>query len=123
MRTSSILVFAAAVLLGGCTQPSGHASSANSAPSSILVGSIPAAGSTVEAPVNELVLNFDPPVRLMEVIVTGPDGAMPTMITAVGEVPRYSVPLSGLGPGSYRVDWRANAGGNAHQGTFGFRVQ
>ncbi len=126
MRASSTLGLAGAALiglLGGCGQPPAPASPANAAQSSILVGSTPAAGSTVDAPVNELVLNFDPPARLMEVTVTGPEGVMPTMITPVGEVPRYSIPLSGLGPGSYRVDWRASAAGSAHQGSFGFRVQ
>lgn len=118
---------AASILLGllaGCAQGEGPAqSSATTSESSILVSSIPAAGSTVSAPVNELVLNFDPPARLGEVTVTGPDGVMPTMITAVGEVPRYSVPLSGLGPGDYTVSWSATVNAQAHEGSFGFRVR
>lgn len=118
---------AAAVLLGlfgGCAQNSYPASPApGSEESSILVGSTPAAGSTVLAPVNELVLNFDPPARLGEVTVTGPDGMMPMMITSVGEVPRYSVPVHGLGPGNYTVRWTATAGGQSHEGSFGFTVQ
>jgi len=127
MRAYPALGLAAAAaligILGGCAQPPSPAAPASSSQDSILVGSSPAAGSTVEGPINELVLNFDPPARLMEVTVTGPDGTMPTMITPVGEVARYSVPLPGLGPGSYRVDWRASAAGSAHQGSFGFRVQ
>jgi methionine-rich copper-binding protein CopC len=120
------MVAAAALLglLGGCAQNSDGASSpSTSAERSVLVSSTPAAGSTVAAPVNELVLNFDPPARLWEVTVIGPDGMMPTMITSVGEVSRYSVPLAGLGPGNYTVGWRATIGGQAHEGSFGFTVQ
>lgn len=118
---------AASILLGllaGCAQGDGPAQSpATTSESSILVSSSPADGSTVAAPVNELVINFDPPARLEEVTVAGPDGVMPTMITSVGEVPRYSVPLSGLGPGDYTVSWSATVNGQAHEGSFGFRVQ
>lgn len=88
-----------------------------------LSSTTPAAGSTVAAPVNELNFIFDPPARLEEVTVAGPDGVMPTMITSVGEVPRYSIPLSGLGPGDYTVSWSATVNGQAHEGSFGFRVQ
>lgn len=118
---------AASILLGllaACAQGDSPAQSpATTSESSILVSSSPAAGSTVSAPVNELVLNFDPPARLGEVTVTGPEGVMPTMITAVGEVPRYSVPLSGLGPGDYMVRWSATAGGQSHEGSFRFSVK
>ena len=128
IRLAKCHAFAAAAavlgLLGGCAQNSDSASSpSSSAENSILVSSSPSAGSTVAAPVDELVLNFDPPARLGEVTVTGPDGMMPTMITAIGEVPRYSVPVHGLGPGNYTVRWSASAGGQAHEGSFGFTVK
>lgn len=87
------------------------------------MSSTPAADSIVAAPVNELVLNFDPPARLGEVTVTGPDGMMPTMVTSVGEVPRYVIPVHGLGPGNYTVRWAATVGGQAHEGSFGFIVR
>lgn len=90
---------------------------------SILEMSIPAAGSTVQPPVNELMLHFNPPARLEEVTVSGPQGTMPMMITPVGEVQHYSLPLSGLGPGPYTVAWRATAGGRTNQGSFGFTVR
>lgn len=90
---------------------------------SILAWSRPAAGSTVNAPVDELVFHFIPPARLGEVTVTGPEGAMPMMVTAVGEVERYSLPLSGLGQGRYSVDWRASARGVDYRGSFGFEVR
>lgn len=126
MIASPIRAAAAAVallgLLGACARTSASASAVEAPNDSILVGSTPAAGSTVSAPVNELVLNFDPPARLLEITVTGPEGAMPTMITPAGEQLTYSVPLPGLGPGSYRVDWRASAAGHTHQGSFGFAV-
>ena len=90
---------------------------------SILAWSRPAAGSRVTAPVNELVLHFSPPARLDEVTVSGPEGAMPMMVTAVGEVEHYSLPVSGLQAGSYTVSWRASAAGTDYRGSFGFQVK
>ncbi len=115
-----------AVALIGCTpttavEPAGTAEAGDR--ESILASSTPAAGSTVSGPVNELMLHFSPPARLAEVTVTGPEGAMPMMVTAVGEVEHYSLPLSGLGAGSYTVDWRAIAAGTQHEGRFGFTVR
>ncbi len=116
---------AAFTLLASCAQtPAATPPPAASAVSqSILAWSTPAAGSTVSGPVNELVLHFSPPARLGEVTVTGPDGAMPMMVTAVGEVKHYSLPLPGLGPGRYAVEWRALAAGAEKQGRFGFTVR
>lgn len=118
---------AAAILwaLCGCAQSASYSarSPAATAENSILARSSPAAGSTVSAPVNELVLNFNPPARLGEVTVTGPDGVMPTMVTSVGEVQRYSVPLSGLGWGDYVVRWSATVGEQPHEGSFSFSVR
>lgn len=116
---------AAFTLLASCAQaPAAMPPPAASATSqSILAWSTPAAGSTVSGPVNELVLHFSPPARLGEVTVTGPDGAMPMMVTAVGEVEHYSLPLPGLGPGRYAVEWRALAAGAEQQGSFGFTVR
>ena len=84
---------------------------------------MPADGSTVAAPVNELKLRFNPPARLDEVTINGPDGAMATMVHSVGEVADYSVPVSGLGPGAYSVHWNANAQGRAYEGSFAFTVK
>lgn len=123
LQTSALV---AAALAGACTPPQPappDVTSGASAEQSILVSSTPAAGSTVSGAVNELMLHFSPPARLMEVTVTGPDGAMPMMVTPVGEVEHYSLPLSGLGEGSYTVDWRATASGQQHAGSFGFSVR
>lgn len=90
---------------------------------SILAWSRPAAGATVNAPVNDLVLHFSPPARLGEVTVTGPEGTMPMMVSAVGEVEHYSLPLSGLGAGSYTVAWKAGASGVDYRGSLGFEVK
>ena len=90
---------------------------------SILAWSRPAAGATVSGPVDELVFHFSPSARLGEVTVAGPEGAMPMMVAAVGEVEHYSLPLSGLGPGRYTVDWKATARGVDHRGSFGFEVR
>lgn len=116
-----------AALLGGCAaQPASApaaAPSATEAAGSILVSSSPAPGSTVAAPVNNLALHFRPPARLDQVTVTGPDGTMPMMVNAVGEVADYSVPLPGLGPGNYTVEWKALVAGTAHQGSFAFTAR
>lgn len=102
----------------GGGQPTGAANTG-----SILAWSRPAAGSTASAPVDELVLHFTPPARLGEVTITGPDGAMPMMVTAVGEVEHYSLPLSADAPGAYTVAWRATAKGREFQGRFGFTLR
>ena len=101
----------------------GPASTEQPATATILASSKPAAGSTVSAPVDELVLHFSPPARLLEVTVAGPDGTMPMMVTAVGEVEHYSLPLAGLGPGRYDVAWRASRGNVEHSGSFEFAVK
>lgn len=91
---------------------------------SILAGSTPAAGSAVEGPVNSLDLRFDPPARLLEVSVTDGSGqVMPMMVTAVGEVGHYSLPLSGLEAGRYSVNWRASVGASEYRGSFAFAVR
>lgn len=90
---------------------------------SILTSSDPAANSTVRAPVDALRLHFNPPARLHELSVDGPDGAMPTMVHAVGEASDYSIPLSDLGPGAYTVSWRATAQQRDYRGTFAFTVR
>lgn len=89
----------------------------------LLAGSTPANGAQVSGPVNSLELRFAPPARLREVTIAGPDGLMPMMVTATGENAHYSLPLSGLGPGSYTVDWRASAGAREDRGTFAFTVR
>lgn len=108
---------------GATNAATGDQRAQTNAEGSILAWSKPAAGSTVGAPVNELVFHFSPPARLGEVTVTGPDGAMPMMVSAVGEVEHYSLPLSGLGPGRYTVDWKASARRADHNGSFSFVVR
>ncbi|MDP9423629.1 MAG: copper resistance protein CopC [Pseudomonadota bacterium] len=123
-----LTALAAFALLSGCAPRPEAAAAPGSTPeagtaSSILAWSRPAVGSTVSAPVNELVLHFTPPARLGEVTVTGPDGAMPMMVTAVGEVEHYSLPLTADTPGAYTVAWRATRQGREHQGSFGFTIR
>ena len=119
---SAIVAIAAVAGLGACAAepPAGAADAAVS----ILQGSTPADGSTVQGPVDSLRLQFSPPARLHELVVTGSDGlAMPVMVTAVGEVAAYSIPLPGLGPGAYAVEWRATAAGTEHRGSLRFTVR
>ena len=122
-------MLAASVLLCGCMQPPQPAAAVSPPPTAgttragILTGSSPSAGATVDAPVRDLVLHFSPAARLSEVTVTGPDGAMPMMVTPVGEVEHYALPLPDLGPGRYEVAWEASAGGTKHRGRFNFIVR
>ena len=117
--TASVLCAAAVA----CAPAVPAAPAAPQAAQSILAGSTPAAGSSVSGPVDNLVLRFTPSARLGEVIVTGPDGTMPMMVDAVGELATFTVPTSGLGPGAYRVDWRATAAGREQRGSFAFTVR
>ena len=124
----AVAMFTAFALLSACAQqpqpsvaPSPNAGPLESA--SILAWSKPAAGSVVRSPVNDLVLHFTPSARLVQVTVTGPDGTMPMMVEAVGEVAQYALPLSGLGPGKYSADRKASVGGVDHRGSFGFEVR
>jgi hypothetical protein len=73
--------------------------------------------------VNELKLHFAPPARLDELTVTGPEGLMPIMVTAVGETADYSVPVSGLGAGTYTAHWKAMIGARKYEGRFAFTVK
>lgn len=123
-RWQAPAAFAALVVLSGCAQPSTPAEGVQvAAANSILAGSTPAAGATVAGPVDQLALRFSPPARLNEVVVSGPEGSMPMMITPVGEVSNYSLPMPGLSPGKYTVRWRATAAGKEYQGSFSFTVQ
>lgn len=118
----SLIALAASALAACAAQPVTGPAPATTA-SSILQRSTPAAGAVVAAPVNTLILEFNPPALLNEVTVSGPDGTMPMMLSPVGEQPRYSLPLSGLGPGAYHVNWRASAGGQDYRGDFAFTVK
>lgn len=119
-----LIAFVGGALLGGCAAPDSGSTAPSGQPErSILASSAPAPGSTVAGPVDELELHFAPPARLDEVTVSGPDGVMPTMIHAIGEVADYSIPLPGLGPGAYTVNWRATAKGANYRGSFAFIVR
>lgn len=109
--------------VGGANAANAPKRSALTANGSILAWSKPADGSVVTAPVNELVFHFSPPARLGEVTVVGPEGAMPMMVTAVGEVEHYSLPLSGREAGRYSVNWNASARGIPYKGSFEFEVR
>lgn len=118
---------AAFVLLVGCAagaQPPTTTASAQAADpaGSALAWTKPAAGSTVSAPA-ELQFKFAMPALLGDVTVTGPQGAMPMMVTPIGEVQDYALPLPDLAPGTYKVDWSASVQGREQRGSFGFTVR
>jgi methionine-rich copper-binding protein CopC len=125
MRAARLLGWIAALTAtfpSGCAAQPPASQPAEQASRSILISSSPAAGSTVSEP-DELILRFDPAARLDEVTVSGPSGTIPMMVHAIGEVTDYSLPLSGLQPGSYTVNWRAIAQGREHRGTYQFTVR
>jgi methionine-rich copper-binding protein CopC len=113
----------ATALLSACAAVPPNRTAAPQAQASILSSSRPANGSTVAAPVDSLELHFNPPARLDELTVTGPEDTMPMMVHGVGEVSDYSVPLSGLGPGTYTAAWKAFSGGREARGSFTFTVK
>ena len=117
-----IVLMGTTPLLAGCAAHPAAAAQAQQ-PGSILFSSSPAAGSTVREPVDSLELHFMPLARLDQVTIGGPDGTMPMMVHAVGEVAEYSLPLVGLGPGTYTVDWKATSQGREYRGQFDFRVR
>ena len=120
MRRFFIIAALGLALTGACASRSAPPSHESV---SILATSSPAAGSTVHGPVDSLKLHFNPPARLMELKVAGPDGTMPMTIHSVGEVPDYDLPLPDIGIGSYSVEWRATAGGREYRGNFNFAVR
>lgn len=134
MRRASYLIPLAAAALAACsTTPIADTTSKtddgagrsldHTRHASILTSSVPADGSTVKGPVEELKLRFAEPVRLMEVTMTGPDGSvMPIMVTAVGELREFSVPVSAIDRGTYKVVWRGTAKGAARRGASSFTV-
>lgn len=123
MKRVSIAIAALAALAtaAGCAANPAPAPVATH-PHSILASSSPAAGQVVKSAPDSLKLHFDPPARLDEVTVTGPDGKMPMMIDSVGEVADYDLPLSGMSAGSYTVEWKATSSGSDHNGSFSFKV-
>ena len=125
MRAIPLLLFPLA-LLAACAagRSEGTVDAQKSAAQTLLARSRPADGSIVAAPVDELKLDFVRPARLGEVTVTGSDGStMPMMVTAVGEVTHYSLPLGGLGAGRYTVNWRASSAGIDYRGNIHFEVK
>lgn len=127
MHHLSWILLAAVALLPACSAaptPAAANTAATTDRQSLLASSSPVNGATVAGPVNSLELRFSRPARLGEVTVTGSDGSqMPMMVTAVGEVTDYSLPLDGLGAGSYTVNWRASSAGIDYRGEIHFGVR
>lgn len=120
------LVIASSLAVSACTaaQTGKTEGKRISASQPILAGSRPADGATVRGPLNSLELTFTRPAALAEVTVTGSDGTiMPTMVSPVGEVTRYLIPLPDLEAGRYRIVWKANARGVAYRGEIGFTIR
>jgi methionine-rich copper-binding protein CopC len=119
----AITTTAMLVLTTGCSATplpaSGRAATSKSSP---LLSSTPANGAIVEADLDNLILRFYRDVRLNEVVLVGPQGTMPMMVTAPMEQRIYSIPFSGLEPGAYQVIWRATAGSDPLSGELRFQV-
>lgn len=91
----------------------------------LLVESDPASGAVLAQPPQAVMLLFSQPVRLVEVLVTGPDGlGSPIMITSAGLQTRYVIPVSDIETGTYRVSWRSiDVTRQARQGALSFMVR
>ncbi len=121
---ASISLLAIVTACTNATMPASDTVASAPAGQALLASSRPAEGATVAGPVSNLELHFSRPARLGEVTVTSADGTiMPMMVTAVGEVRDYTLPLSDLGPGRYAVDWKATAQGIEYRGTVRFAVR
>ena len=109
--------------LAACTPIQGNEAAETAKAETPLVRSVPADGATVQSP-QTLSLIFREPVRLAEVIVAGPSGEMPMMVTSAGEQTDYQLPLSDLEAGIHEVRWRALArDGTTLEGRFSFTVR
>ena len=124
------------VAIGACsTQPQRDTSPAlgptsvsnvsivGTSPAGLSVTSTPAAGSSVKGPLSQVILDFSAPVALGEVLVSGPDGVMPMMLSPAGVQTHYSVPVPGLGEGFYTVAWKAILDGQPKNGSFAFTIK
>lgn len=125
-RAAAILV--TAVLLG-CS-PAAGPDTADPRPSvasgsSLLESSIPANGSTLFRSPQNMVFVFSRPVRLSEVTITSRGGmTMPMMVTAAGNLERFSIPLPPLEPDRYTVRWRAlDSAGQPHESSIAFTIR
>lgn len=107
----------------GCAASPSAAPAPQQVETRLLARSTPSNGSVVAAPVNTLQLKFARPVRLIEVMLDGPDGQSPMMVTAAAETTDYSIPLPGLAGGKYRVNWRASGAGRSYDGALIFTVR
>ncbi|MFD7307155.1 copper resistance protein CopC [Promicromonospora sp. NPDC059942] len=91
-----------------------------------LDSSVPAAGSTAQAPVTEVTLRFTLPVSLLGdgVVIEGPDGVVPAGVAPAEDgLVLVATPAAALAPGQYTVTWTAAAqDGHPLEGTFGFTV-
>ncbi|MGH6658191.1 MAG: copper resistance CopC family protein [Sphingomicrobium sp.] len=92
-------------------------------PADLSVTTTPAAGSSVQGPLNQVTLDFSAPVALTEVLITGPDGIMPMMLSPAGVQARYSVPVPGLQEGRYTLAWKATLDGQPKSGSFAFTIK
>lgn len=87
-----------------------------------LVKSQPADGAIMQEPVQQLVLEFKEPVRLMRVDLTKAEGAPIDVdfTPSIGAGTRFDVALPELAPGDYRVHWML-MGADGHKATGSFR--
>ena len=122
--SASKLLLSVLAVLPACAPvaQNGSAETTEAKSSAMLVDSVPAEGASVRAP-QSLSLTFREPVRLVELIVAGPAGEMPMMVTAAGEQTSYSIPLPELEAGHHEVRWRALSGGGPHEGRLSFTIR
>ncbi|MDE0060646.1 MAG: copper resistance protein CopC [Defluviicoccus sp.] len=86
---------------------------------------VPADGAVLAAMPAEIVLTFTKRLRLTRVRMTREGKSVDLDLGgAKGFATRFTIPLQGPGPGSYRIEWRGLAAdGHAMRGAFSFRVE
>jgi methionine-rich copper-binding protein CopC len=120
----TLVSWTAALSTGACQQrPAPETTYGRAGKGATIISSTPSDGAAVSRDLEHLELRYSQPVRLTEVVLLGPSGTMPMMVTAAGEQTSYAIPLSGLEPGAHQLKWSATHGDEALNGIVRFRVR
>ena len=91
-----------------------------------LIDQVPAVGESVEGSPERCEPRVDAALRITQLAVSGPQGAVELSDGPAGEMATHheAVPADGLAPGEYRVIWRGLAeDGHTMSGDYRFSVQ
>ncbi|MCV2396295.1 copper resistance protein CopC [Actinotalea sp. M2MS4P-6] len=109
------LTVATALVVAGAQGASAH---------DVLVATDPQDGAVLDSAPDQVSLTFSADLLDISatILVSGPEGSVPTTVTVDGPVASAELP-EGLGSGDYTVTWRVvSSDGHPVQGSFGFSV-